>query len=154
MDHISNKTVVSLLLVALVVTVIGTVINVNKLTTPQGYSIVGAAVAKNAAIGSEQDVLNYNTLNANEINRVAVILKNTANTTRRATVVGTLYFGEEALLSSASLAKTILPGKTSQSELLLNLKGIGVGEYQLRLETYYDGKLELSKSITIQVIEK
>jgi len=154
MDHISNKTVVSLLMVALVVTVIGTIINVNKLSSPQGYSIVGAAVAKNPAIGSEQDALSYSTLEANEINRVAVILKNNANLTRRATVVGTLYQGEEALVSSASIARTILSGKTSQAELLLNLDGIEIGDYQLKLETYYDGKLELTKTLNVQVIEK
>jgi len=153
MDHISNKTIVSLLMVALVVTVIGTIINVSKVSSPQGYSIVGAAVAKTATLGTEQAQFNYNNLNKDEINRVAVILKNSAETTRRATVVGTLIKSEEPLMSTASISKVLLPGKTAQAELFLNLKGIEVGEYQLHLETYYDGKLELSKDLTVQVIE-
>ena len=154
MDHISNKTIVSLLMVALVVTVLGTIINVSKLSGPQGYSIVGAAIASTPVLGTDQNQLNYNNLNKDEINRIAVILKNNADTERRATVVGTLFSGEEALLSTASIAKIIPAGKTAQAELFLNLNGIEIGEYQLQLETYYDGKLVLTKKLTIQIIEK
>ncbi len=153
MDHISNKTVVSLLMVALVVTVIGTIINVSKVTSPQGYSILGAAVTQTNTLGLNQEDFTSNNLNKDQINRIVIILKNSAESSRRATVVGTLLSEEEGLVSAASIAKTVLSKKTAQAELLLNLEGIEIGEYHLQLDTYFDGKLESTKKIKVQVIE-
>lgn len=154
MDHISNKTVVSLLMVALVVTIIGTIINVSKVTSPQGYSILGAAVTQTNTLGLNQEDFTSNNLNKDQINRIVIILKNSAESSRRATVVGTLLSEEEeGLVSAASIAKTILSKKTAQAELLLNLEGIEIGEYHLQLDTYFDGKLESTKKIKVQVIE-
>ncbi|MFH0700908.1 MAG: hypothetical protein V2A62_00560, partial [Candidatus Woesearchaeota archaeon] len=72
---------------------------------------------------------------------------------KRATVVATLLLGEEALLSTASIAKIIPVGETEQTELNLDLREVELGEYTLQLDTYYDGKLALIKQLSIVVIE-
>ncbi|MFH0701329.1 MAG: hypothetical protein V2A62_02745, partial [Candidatus Woesearchaeota archaeon] len=95
MDQVSNKTIVSLLLVALVVTVIGTVMSVSKITSPEGSALVGAAVvAKTPTINLDQSTINYNTLKQEPINKIVVLLKNQDEISKRATVVATLISKE------------------------------------------------------------
>ncbi|MEK6938232.1 MAG: hypothetical protein AABX04_04270 [Nanoarchaeota archaeon] len=154
MDQVSNKTIVSLLLVALVVTVIGTVMSVSKITSPEGSALVGAAVvAKTPTINLDQSTINYNTLKKEPINKIVVLLKNQDEISKRATVVATLISKEEALLSTASIAKIIPAGETEQTELNLDLREVELGEYTLQLDTYYDGKLALTKQLSIVIIE-
>ncbi|MFA6461107.1 MAG: hypothetical protein WCV90_02485 [Candidatus Woesearchaeota archaeon] len=152
MDQLSNKNLISLLLVALVVTVIGTLISVNQLSGTNFGTFTGAAVT-NTITPTEDQELSSNVLHQKAPNQLVVLVKNDFLEQQDVQVIAQLFSGEEIIISVESDTLRLDPGRTDQLELKLDLREAELGEYTLKLYTYYNQVELQQKEMKVYLIK-
>jgi|GEM_PF-3110171 len=152
MDQLSNKKIVSLLLVALVVTVVGTLISVNQING-EDFGVLSGAAVTNTITPTLNQELSKNILHQKAPNKLIVLIKNEQPQEQEVVVKAQLFSEEGFILATESEPLQLAPRKTDQAELKLDLRNVELGEYILKLQTYYNQQETQQKEIKVYLIK-
>ncbi len=150
MKKVSNKTIAGFLVVAMVLVVGGTIVNLNRFG---GFnSILGGA----ATAGAETSGFGIpTTLAAGEVGRIVAVVENNLDSGREYYVQALLLSTEGEVVANAESEAAIIPaGAKSEIKMYLDLEDAAPGEYQLELTVYREGEFLKFRQVDVFVVKK